>query len=66
MTVISLMARYRGEVGGGGGWVAEGGLYLPLGHRHGAVSSVSDKNRLNPWDKSRQSLAVVWYHSHPY
>ena len=40
------MARYRGGrvgggvggwegggVGGGTGWVAEGGLYLPLGHR---------------------------------
>ena len=40
MTVISLMARYRGVgrweeggVDGGGEWVAEGGLYLPLGHR---------------------------------
>ena len=22
-----------GKVGGGGGWVAEGGLYLSLGHR---------------------------------
>ena len=42
MTVISLMACYKdgwvdgwegGEVGSGGGWVAKGGLYLPLGHK---------------------------------
>ena len=45
-------------VGGGKGWVAIGRLYLPLEHSS-AVSSVSDRNRLNPQDKSKQSLAAV-------
>ena len=31
-----------------------------------AVSSVSDRNRLNQQDKLRQSLAAVWHHLHPY
>ena len=49
-----------GRVGGGVGWIAEGGLYLPLGHkRQWCVNSVSDRNRLNPQDKSKQSLAAV-------
>ena len=57
-----------GGVGGGrGGWVAEGGPKPPPGHRQ-QYCVLSDRNRLNPWDKSRQSLAAVymWYHSHPY
>ena len=53
-------------MGGGGRWVAKGGLYLPLYTGSSAVSLVSDRNRLNPWDKLRQSLAAVLYHSHPY
>ena len=56
------MTRYRGWVGGGWGeWVAGGGLYLPLGTDNSVVSSFSDKNRLNPQSKSRQSLAAVWH-----
>ena len=31
-----------------------------------AVSSVSDREGLNAQDRSRQSLAAVWYQSHPY
>ena len=27
------------------------------------MSTVSDKNKLNPQDKLRQWLAAVWYHS---
>ena len=50
-----------------GRWVAKGGLYLPLRHRlQWCCVSISDRNTLNPQDKSRQSLAAVWYHSHPY
>ena len=42
----------KGGVGGAGRWVAGGGLYLSLGHRQDSsvVSSVSDRNRLNPQD----------------
>ena len=50
---------------GGGGWVAGGGLNLPAYKEtdSSAVSLVRDRNRLNPWDKSRpsrsrQSLAL--------
>ena len=46
--------------------VAEGGLYLPLGHKlqccdlsSSAVTLLSGINRLNPQDKSRQLLAAV-------
>ena len=31
-----------------------------------AVSSVSDRNRLSPQDRSRQLLTAVWHHSHAY
>ena len=57
-----------GQVGGGGGRIAEGGVYLPLDKdtNSSTVSSVSDRNKLNPQDKSRQSLVAVWYHSHSY
>ena len=30
------------------------------------VSSISDRNRHNPQDRPRQSLAAVWHHTHPY
>ena len=54
-------------MGGGGRWAAGDGLYFPLGHTESsAVSSVSDRNRLNLQDESRQLLAAVWHHSHPY
>ena len=63
-------------IGGGGGrkvgWVERAGGYPEVDesfHKDAdssAVSSVRDRNRLNPWDKSRQSLAAVLFHSHPY
>ena len=31
-----------------------------------AVSSISDRNRHNPQDRVRQSLAAIWHHTHPY
>ena len=71
--VISLMAHYQGWVGGKGmGWVVGVGGQPKAGYTFhqdtdsSAVSSVSDRNRLNPQDMSRQSLAAVWYPSHPY
>ena len=51
MTVISLMAHYRGWVGGKGG---------VGGADSGVVCLVCDRNRLNLQDKSRQSLAAIW------
>ena len=30
------------------------------------VSSISDRNRHNPQDSPRQSLAAVWHCTHPY
>ena len=50
----------------GGGWEVKGVLHLPLGHRQWSVSSVRDRNRHNPQDRQRWSLAVVWHHPHPY
>ena len=64
------MAQYRrwaggrgGGGGGGGGGQGMGGL--PLDTDSNDVLSVSDRNRLNPQDRLKQSLAAVWYHSHP-
>ena len=51
VTVISLMAHYRGWVGGKGG---------VGGADSGVVCLVCDRNRLNLQDKSRQSLAAIW------
>ena len=49
-----------------GGYEAEGGLQLLLGHNGDAVCSVRDRNRHDAEDRQRWSLAVVWHHSHPY
>ena len=66
----------RDGIGGEGGWVARGETYPLLGHGltdSSAVSSVSDKNRLNHvigWDSSWQKPgtthilinALYWLH----
>ena len=55
----------RREWGGWwGGWEAEGGLYLLL--QHTVVSLISDRNRFNPQDRPRQSLAAVRPDTHSY
>ena len=55
-----------GTLQGVGRQVAEGGYTFHQDTDSSGVSSVSDRNRLNSWDKSRQSLAAFWCHSHPY
>ena len=54
---------------GGGGWVgiAAGSYTFYQDTDTSAVSSSeSDRNRLNPQDRLRQLLVVVWHHLHPY
>ena len=56
-----------GRMGGGGGRVGSRRRVKASIRTHSnAVSSVSIRKGLNPQDRSRQSLAAVWYQSHPY
>ena len=70
---MSLMAHNKewagreGRLGGGGRWVAlEVGYNLHWDTDSSAVSSVSDRKRLNSHDRLRHSFGAVWHHSHPY
>ena len=58
MTVILLMAHYRGRVGGRVGYIVRGRFCPPfdLNTDSSVVSSESDRKRLNLQDRSRQCL----------
>ena len=55
-----------GGVGGGEGGQLEAGYTFYYDTDSSAVSSVSDRNRLNPQDRSRQSLTAAWPVTHPF
>ena len=55
-----------GGVGCGGGWEAEGGPHLPLGHRQWCCVFSKGQIQVQSTVRQRWSSAIVWHHPHPY
>ena len=54
------------EEGWGGCWGHVGSQRQVIPYISSAVSSISDRKRLNPQDRPRQLFGAVWHHLHPY